>query len=230
MCNVSGVLFTVENIKPEEIRGKRVLEVGSFNVNGSLRKFFQSNHPASYLGIDLVKGPGVDLVCPVEKIVSEFGQESFDLIIATELLEHIRDWRLVINNLKSVCRSGGIILLTTRSIGFPYHGYPKDFWRYQKEDLKTIFADCQILVLKKDPLEPGVFAKIKKPLKFKPKNLSRQPLYSIILKKRTLRLKPEDFQTFRFRLLSLREFIKKRIKKTKVLKKSLEKLVSLVND
>jgi len=49
----------------------------------------------------------------VEELVEHFGTESFDVIIATELLEHVKDWRLVINNMKQVLKPGGYIYITT---------------------------------------------------------------------------------------------------------------------
>ena len=37
----------------------KVLEIGSYNVNGSIRAFFPN---ANYTGVDLCDGPGVDIV------------------------------------------------------------------------------------------------------------------------------------------------------------------------
>jgi len=51
--------------------------------------------------------------------------------------------------------------------------------------MEKIFSDFEILVLEKDPLEPGVFLKARKPLNYKPNNLKNIKLYSMILGKRT---------------------------------------------
>lgn len=124
MCNISGILFSAINLKKEEIEGKRVIEVGSLDVNGSLRPLIESYNPKEYIGIDIVKGPGVDRICKVENLVEEMGQNAFDIVVSTELLEHVKDWRKAISDIKGVCKKeGGIILITTRSIGFAYHGY-----------------------------------------------------------------------------------------------------------
>ncbi|MEM4005257.1 MAG: methyltransferase domain-containing protein [Desulfurococcaceae archaeon] len=117
-----------------------------------------------------------------------FGEESFDVIISTEVLEHVRDWRAVINNMKRALREGGVMYITTRSFGFPYHDFPYDFWRYEIEDMRKIFSDFNIMVLKKDPSMPGVFLKARKPEEFKPNDLSDIALYSIILGKRTRKI------------------------------------------
>jgi SAM-dependent methyltransferase len=185
--HISVLEFFIENTQKEEFENKRILEVGSRYVNGSVRplieKFF---NPKEYIGVDIEKGKFVDVVCDAENLVDYFGRETFDVVISTELLEHVKDWRKVINNMKEVLKPNGYIYITTRSKGFPYHGYPYDFWRYEVEDMKEIFKDFEIIKLEKDPEAPGVFLKTRKPKDYTyPKDLSEISLYSIILGKRT---------------------------------------------
>jgi SAM-dependent methyltransferase len=186
MCNVAVIEFFIENAEKDEFEDKSVLEVGSRYVNGSVRplieRFFS---PKEYLGVDIKRGRFVDLILPAEKLVEHFGPESFDVVIATELLEHVQDWRLVVSNLKEVLRRGGYIFITTRSKGFGYHDYPYDFWRYEVEDMQRIFGDFEILKLVKDHLSPGVFLKARKPLSYSPNSLQDVALYSMILGRRT---------------------------------------------
>lgn len=180
MCNDSCISFGRKNITREEINGKRVIEIGSLDINGTLRPYIMSQGPLSYIGVDIEKGPGVDIVCNADDIIDMFGKESFDVVISTELLEHVKDWRKVISNIKNICKQGGIVLATTRSIGFAYHSYPYDFWRYELEDISNIFSDYNILSLEKDPHAPGIFIKAKKPNNFIEKNLANYKLYNII--------------------------------------------------
>jgi len=183
-------------LKKEEIEGKRVIEIGSLDANGSLRPLIESYNPKEYVGIDIVKGLGVDRICNVENLVEQMGQNIFNVVISTELLEHVKDWRKAISNIKNVCKEGGIILITTRSIGFPYHGYPHDFWRFEVDDMKNIFKDCEILVLEKDPSSPGVFIKVRKPLNFNETDFLDYALYSIITNERVKNLDEKDFKRF----------------------------------
>ena len=53
MCNTSGIVFGVTHLSPEEIKGKRVIEVGSLDVNGSLQKVIKSWKPAKFIGVDI---------------------------------------------------------------------------------------------------------------------------------------------------------------------------------
>ena len=112
MCNVSGIEFFVENAEKEELENKRVLEVGSKYVNGSVRPLIELFcSPKEYVGIDIEHGRFVDLILPAEKLVEYFGPESFDVVICTELLEHVQNWRLVVSNMKNVLKRGGDIFM-----------------------------------------------------------------------------------------------------------------------
>lgn len=212
--HVSCILFGAINLNRKEIEGKRVIEVGSRDVNGSIRPLIKSYDPQDYIGVDIVGGPGVDVICSADNLVSEFGEQSFDLVISTELLEHVRNWKLVTHNIKSICKTNGIILLTTRSYGFGYHGYPDDFWRYEIEDMEYIFKDCNIRKIEKDP-QKGVFLKVEKPEIFIEQDLSNYKLYSIVSNKRIKELSENDLRSWYFKRWvfkeKLREFIHKEI-------------------
>ena len=202
MCNISGIIFGTSNLSRQEVEGKRILEVGSLDVNGSLRQFIESLDPQEYLGVDIEKGKGVDEICEVGKLHEKFGKDAFDIVIATELLEHVQNWREGIRNIKAVCKQNGIILITTRSKGFQYHAWPDDYWRYEIEDLEKIFSDCEIIKLKKDPREPGVFIKVRKPLDFQENDLEDIELYNIVTGKKQKELSKEKSSGFRFFYIS----------------------------
>ena len=205
MCLVSCVVFGAKYLSRDEVFGKRIIEVGSYDVNGTIRPIVESWEPAEYIGVDLEKGPGVDLTCNAEDLLEKFEKESFDIVISTELIEHVRDWRKVISNLKKICKPDGIILITTRSYGFGYHAYPYDFWRYELEDIQNIFSDCDILALEKDYQAPGVFLKARKPKTFHEKDLSSCNLYSVVVNERVSKISDRDFQTFYFKRLILKD-------------------------
>ena len=207
MCNAVAIEWFVDNIidNPEELKNKRILEIGSKNENGSVRHIIEKMcSPKEYIGIDIEKGKFVDLVLPAEQIIDHFGEESFDAVIATEMLEHIKDWRLVIDNMKKVLRIGGIIFITTRSYGFPYHAFPFDYWRYEESDMQKIFSDFNIQNIKnQEPNAAGIFLKATKTSN-KNVNLKDISLYSIAVGKRTTRISELSFK--RKCMLALRKF------------------------
>lgn len=159
-----GVMnFLKTKILPKETSGLDVLEVGSQDVNGSPREVIGPHKPKKYVGVDFAPGKGVDLVMDVKDLTSYFGAESFDVVISTEMLEHAIDWRVAVAQMKSVLRPEGLLILTTRGPGFPYHGYPHDYWRFTINDFQIIFADMAIWALDQDePSTPGVLLKARK--------------------------------------------------------------------
>ena len=208
--NISVLEFFIENLKIEEFENKKTLEVGSKYVNGSVRsiieKFFKLK---KYVGTDIEEGKFVDIICNAENLIDCFDKNSFDVVISTELLEHVKDWRKVINNMKDVLKPNGYIYITTRSKGFPFHAFPYDFWRYEIEDMKKIFADFNIIKLQNDPEAKGIFLKAQKPINYNLINLEKIKLYSMILGKRT-NFTPNFNQISYFRKIKLflYEFLK----------------------
>jgi SAM-dependent methyltransferase len=191
MCNQACEVFA-QRIREADVRNKRVLEVGSRNVNGSLRVKIEALHPASYLGIDIEQGPGVDELCGIDQLIDRYGEQAFDVIICTEVIEHVRDWRGGIQNLKAVLRPDGALLLTTRSSPFPYHGFPFDFWRFEVEDMRQIFADMTVDAIEPDPSMPGVFVLVRRPAVYAATSLSNIELYSVVSKQRCAEISSLD--------------------------------------
>lgn len=178
MCHASCLQFA-NVLTIADVAGKRVLEVGSYDVNGSVRDGIEMLGCAEYIGVDMRDGRGVDEVCNTSGLVERFGAESFDIVVSAEMMEHVEDWRAAISNMKQVCKTGGLILITTRSKGFPRHDYPGDFWRFEIEDMKAIFADCERLELMKDPQDPGVFLLARKPEGFGEVDLSAYKIHGV---------------------------------------------------
>jgi SAM-dependent methyltransferase len=201
MCHSSCITFGEANLTRDDIDGKRVLEVGSFNVNGSLRTIVESLRPREYIGVDFQEGPGVDEVCNADRLVDRFGENAFDVLISTEMLEHVRNWKRVISNLKRVLKPGGVLAVTTRSKGYPYHSAPFDFWRFEIRDMEVIFSDLKIETLQTDPEAPGVFLKARKPAVFDENDLSKHQLYSMIKWKRVSSITDLEIWSYRFRYL-----------------------------
>lgn len=184
MCSTACLDFGRAQLVSDDVSGKDILEVGSVNVNGSMRDVIEPLDPGSYMGVDIAAGPGVDQVCDIADLASRFGPESFDVVVCTEVFEHVRDWRGATHNLKEVLRPGGVLLLTTRSKGFPYHGYPHDFWRYEQYDIEVIFSDMTIESSEPDPSRPGVFVKARRPKGFVERRFEDYALHSVVTRKR----------------------------------------------
>lgn len=102
---------------PSLFEGVRVIEVGSLDINGSIRGLF---NPLEYVGVDLEPGKGVDHVCPGQLL--EFPSGYFDVVVSTECFEHNPFWVETLSNMLRMMRPSGAIVLTFASRGRPEHG------------------------------------------------------------------------------------------------------------
>ena len=163
----SAYAFATRALTPEQVAGKRVVEVGAYNYNGSARDAISVHDPASYTGTDMQPGPGVDWAVPAEKLPSHLGEACADVVICTEMLEHAEDWQAAMAGIAAILVPGGLLVLTTRGPGFPYHPHPGDFWRFTVAVMEGIADGCGLEVLRcepdPDPNSPGVFLLARKP-------------------------------------------------------------------
>jgi hypothetical protein len=98
-----------------------VVELGSYDVNGSIRNIIDLSE---YIGVDLIPGPNVDWVGHAHNFESE---KQFSLVISSEALEHDENWQLTFTNMIKLCNStdpnsAGYIIFTCASRGIPEHG------------------------------------------------------------------------------------------------------------
>jgi SAM-dependent methyltransferase len=169
----SVMRFLRDNLSGPEVKDKSVLEVGSQDVNGSPRAVIAPLGPSSYVGVDFAAGPGVDVVGDAGDLVALFSRDRFDVVVSTEMLEHARDWRGAVRSMKRVLKPGGLLIVTTRGPGFPYHGFPHDYWRFTPADFLEIFHDFLFSVCKPDPQYPGILLKARKPEDFHEVDISQ---------------------------------------------------------
>lgn len=102
---------------PEFFTRVRVLEVGSWNVTGTVRDHFEG---CDYVGADVAAGPGVDLVVPGQELGLPTG--SFDTVISCECFEHNPYWLETFVNMARMLRPGGLFVFTCAGTGRGEHG------------------------------------------------------------------------------------------------------------
>jgi hypothetical protein len=117
MSHQNQMLFveSVKNLFPDSFKKKNVIEIGSLNINGSVRKYFTQ---CEYLGVDLGKGKDVDIVCPGHEL--PFPYLSFDTVISCECLEHDKHWQLTFG--KMIELSKDLVIMTCATTGRKEHG------------------------------------------------------------------------------------------------------------
>lgn len=137
-------------------RGKKILEVGSYNENGSVRELFEQER---YIGVDMREGPGVNHVLNAHLLDGVFDSATFDVVICTEMLEHDDRFWVSMRKMGYVLRRDGVLIVTTRGNGFPLHAYPDDYYRFMLSAAEPLceMAGCALIESHEDPQQPGIF-------------------------------------------------------------------------
>jgi SAM-dependent methyltransferase len=104
---------------------RRVLDMGGQDVNGTVHwvlRDWLGNDPAVTIDVlDITDGAGVTIVGDARKVDWWDGQP-YDLVISTEMLEHLCRWQEACAVVWKVLRPGGWFVGTCASIGRRPHG------------------------------------------------------------------------------------------------------------
>jgi SAM-dependent methyltransferase len=92
---------------------------------------------AEYVGVD-VANPAAELEGTVEAI--PVPDESFELVLCTQTLEHAEDPGEAVRELRRVVAPGGRVLASTHGVQV-YHPNPDDYWRWTHAGLERLFRE-----------------------------------------------------------------------------------------
>lgn len=96
----------------------RVLDLGGADINGTGRDLLPKAH---WTGLDIEPGLRVDIVADATTWQPAAG-ESWDIVVCTELLEHVARWHDVLLTAACALDLDGRFFLTCASIGRRPHG------------------------------------------------------------------------------------------------------------
>ena len=146
-----GIYDFVKRLRDEGHLKMPILEVGSLNVNGSVRDLFDRYW---YFGIDRKPGPGVDRVLDVRKAarflnptkITETinGFSAYGTVLCLEVIEHDPNPFEVLEAIESLLYAGGRLVLTTRGIGYPLHDEPEDYWRFTVHGVRRLIESAHL--------------------------------------------------------------------------------------
>lgn len=93
-----------------------VYEIGSRNINGSVRGLFAGQ----YIGVDVVPGLGVDLVADAAAYVPPLTLAP-STVVCCEVLEHTSDAAAIVYQAATVLQPGGLLIITAAGEGRAPH-------------------------------------------------------------------------------------------------------------
>ena len=112
----------------ENIDEAKILDVGSYNVNGCYKELFEIKN-FNYRGLDMEEGPNVDIVPKNTYDWTEIKNDNYDITISGQALEHIEFFWVTVSEMIRVTKKGGLICIIAPN-GFEEHRYPVDCWRF----------------------------------------------------------------------------------------------------
>jgi len=123
----------------------RVLDVGSYDVNGSYRHLF-TDKKFKYTGLDMEAGPNVDIVLKNPYDWDTIATDSFDVVISGQALEHIEFFWVTMSEMTRVLKKDGMLCLIAPN-GFSEHRYPVDCYRFFTDGMIALarFVSLELL-------------------------------------------------------------------------------------
>jgi ubiquinone/menaquinone biosynthesis C-methylase UbiE len=94
-------------------------------------------YASEHVGVDTVENPHAELRGAIEDLPVE--DESFDVVLCAQVLEHCDDSVTAARELYRVTRRGGRVLASTHG-AMVYHPAPVDHWRWTHTGLERLFA------------------------------------------------------------------------------------------
>lgn len=129
--------ITLERVLAEQFRRLHMRGAGVVLDVGAKQAPYKDDLGASeYRTLDIDPACAPDLCCDLHDI--DAPDESFDTILATEVLEHLHDPQRAVDEMHRLLKPGGVCLLSTRFL-YEYHPDPQDYFRFSEDALAHLF-------------------------------------------------------------------------------------------
>lgn len=149
----------------------RTLDIGA--QNGPYAAHFPRR-----VALDIQRGAGVQIIGDVQAL--GIRDASVDVVLCTEVLEHVPDPQRAIDEMYRVLVPGGQLLLTTRFL-FPIHDAPHDYFRFTKYGLRHLLRRFEITEVQEETDAVGTLAVLLQRLGMQAETLHRTPFRAIWL-------------------------------------------------
>jgi len=127
-------LRTEAELARERYGRARILDVGC-----GTKAYFPifAGAASEYVGVDVQENPYADVHGAIEAL--PLPDSSFDVVLCTQVLEHVPDPARAVSELYRVTAPGGRVLASTHGVMY-YHPDPFDLWRWTHEGLERLFG------------------------------------------------------------------------------------------
>ena len=158
--------ITLERFVQSHASQGLTLDLGA--QNGPYGAYFPNR-----IAVDIRPGNGVRLLSDAQSLGVASG--SLDVVLCTEVLEHLPEPQRAIDEMFRVLKPGGTLLLTTRFL-FPIHDAPHDYFRFTKYGLRYLLRNFEVVELNEETDSVGSLAVLVQRLGMQAETLGRTPL------------------------------------------------------
>lgn len=168
--------FIRERAMPLMKPGMKVLDAGSGREHEQLLRTELIATGATLHTCDFCAGPGVDFVADVSDLPFEEG--SYEIVLSTQVLEHVKDPQKVVQEMARVLKPGGQLFLTTPQSS-PLHNLPYNFFNFTNLGLRLLFENAGLEVTKEEP-QGGYYILLAYQLNWFVREVKRSSLPSVL--------------------------------------------------
>ena len=134
-------LYKFFNRSINELKSDQTLRVLNIGSGGPIQEIIESSLDFEITNIDNDLARNPDFVMDVTKL--KFDNNSYDLVIMMEVLEHVKEPKKAISEIYRVLRPNGQLILSTPFI-LGIHDEPHDYYRFTKYGLEYLLMDFKI--------------------------------------------------------------------------------------
>ncbi|MCP4584178.1 MAG: HAD-IIIC family phosphatase [candidate division Zixibacteria bacterium] len=103
--------------------------------------------PKQIVNLDIKSYKRTDIVADAGNLKHHFSDNSVDIILCLDVLEHSkRPWKIA-EEITRVLKSKGVVICSVPSNNIPHHPYPIDWWRFTHEGILGLFGLCGLSIL-----------------------------------------------------------------------------------
>src|SRR3982750_1096442 len=157
--------ITLDRFIAAHASDRRTLDIGA--QNGPYAVHFPKR-----VALDLKPGVGVQIIGDAQMLAIR--DASFEVVLCTEVLEHLPEPQQAIDEIFRVLVPGGQLLLTTRFL-FPIHDAPHDYFRFTKYGLRHLLRAFEIIELQEETDSVGTLAVLLQRLGMQARTLNWTP-------------------------------------------------------
>ena len=126
----------------------KILDIGSYDSSDTSYNYgrFLKEDNWEYVGMDIQKGPNVDLVVSDIYNWIEIEDNSFDVVVSGQAFEHMEFFWKAIKEIERILKPGGLCCIIAPSSG-PVHKNPYDCFRFKEGGMRSIanYAGLNVL-------------------------------------------------------------------------------------